>query len=145
MYPFLAKSLINNLMDFNVPCVDLFKKKVTEIAQEAKATMDLEELASIEKYPSIRPLLKFFHRPLTLCKITCFENWDDITILDHNINDLEGLLTTAREIGKDTFSPQLVLGESPPLVKRFSLLQAAAMKDEIKWTQHNYYRLSFHD
>ncbi|KAL4192852.1 hypothetical protein AMTRI_Chr06g196330 [Amborella trichopoda] len=51
MFPFLAKRLMDNLLDFNVPYVDL-------------AVLDLEELASIEKYPSIRPLLKFFPKPL---------------------------------------------------------------------------------
>ncbi|KAL4192794.1 hypothetical protein AMTRI_Chr06g173740 [Amborella trichopoda] len=33
MFPFLGKRMIDNLLDLNVPCADLFKTKVTDIAQ----------------------------------------------------------------------------------------------------------------
>ncbi|KAL4201610.1 hypothetical protein AMTRI_Chr02g217050 [Amborella trichopoda] len=143
MFAFLVKRLIYNLLDFNVLCADLFKMKVTEIAQHARAVLDLEESTSIEKYPSIRPLLNFFLGPLTATdSVTAHLGNDDMETLERNTNDLEGLLTTAREVEKDSFSPQLVRGEYPSMFRKFAFLQTAAMKDGIKWTQQNYYRLS---
>ncbi|KAL4179658.1 hypothetical protein AMTRI_Chr13g88390 [Amborella trichopoda] len=172
------KKMMDNLIDFDIPCADLLKTKVTEVAQQAREVLDLEESTSIKKYPSIRPLLRYFLGPLTVAhvaaahlgnhktnllmqqfvhsdfeslplevlsiskEIACFENEDDMAILERNINDLEGLLATAREVGRDPFSPQLVHGEYPPLVKNLALLQATIMKDSIKWRQQDYYRLS---
>ncbi|KAL4196563.1 hypothetical protein AMTRI_Chr04g246760 [Amborella trichopoda] len=68
-FPLLMKRLMGNLIDFNVPYADLFKTKVTEISQQARAVLGLEESASIEKYPSVRSLLRFFPGPLTIA--TC--------------------------------------------------------------------------
>ncbi|KAL4191098.1 hypothetical protein AMTRI_Chr07g27960 [Amborella trichopoda] len=148
MSPFLAKRLTDNLLDFKVPYVNLFKTKVTKMDRQAREVLSLEEYVSIEKYPSIRSLLKFIPGPLTITstavahmEIACFENEDDMAILQCNINDLEGLLVVDREVGKDPFSARLVHGEYPPLVKKLALLQAAAQKDGIKWAQQGHYRL----
>ncbi|KAL4189032.1 hypothetical protein AMTRI_Chr08g163490 [Amborella trichopoda] len=155
MFLSLVKRLIDNLLDFDVPCADLFKAKVINMAHKAREVLYLEESASIEEYPSIRPLLRFFPGPLTITdsavaqlpsifkEIACFENEEDMAILERNIGDLQSLFIAVHEVGKKPFLSQLVRGEYPHLVKNFALLQAVALKDRIKWAQQDHCRLSF--
>ncbi|KAL4181347.1 hypothetical protein AMTRI_Chr12g270740 [Amborella trichopoda] len=58
MFPFFVKKLMKNLTDFNVPCTGLFGKKMETIVHWAREVLEIEDLVSTKKNPSIALLLK---------------------------------------------------------------------------------------
>ncbi|KAL4194940.1 hypothetical protein AMTRI_Chr05g70960 [Amborella trichopoda] len=151
--PFLAKKLTNNLTNLNVPCAGLLKEKLVVTTRWVKEVLDLEELASIEKNPSIRLLLRFYPGPPNAMDLAkrilkdlkanlLLQQSDDIVILERNIQKIESLLVMAREVEEDPSSSQLEHGEYPPFFINTAHLKVVVLKDKIRRAQQDCYRLN---
>ncbi|KAL4204218.1 hypothetical protein AMTRI_Chr01g131020 [Amborella trichopoda] len=143
MSPFFVKKLMTNIIDFNVPGADLLKGKLELTDHWAREVLEVADLASIEKNPSIASLLRFFYGPRLIMDFAyAIPKMRVIAILGRNIQKMEGLLILARKAMEDPSSPQLDHGEYPPMVRNIAYLRVEALKDRIKKVQRDYYRLS---